>query len=395
MINRSLTPVLIDSLAHSPAVALLGPRQSGKTTLALDAAHVIDRPVVYLDLESEQDQAKLAQPELYLGDHTDKLVILDEVHRAPGLFPVLRGMIDRNRRAGNRTGQYLLLGSASLDLLKQSGETLAGRIAYLELAPFTLLEISHRPADELWLRGGFPESLLAASGARSLRWRQDFIRSYLERDIPQFGPRIAAETLRRFWGMLAHHQGGLLNTAQFARNLGVDGKTAAAYLDLLVDLLLVRRLPPWHANLGKRLVKTPKVYVRDSGLVHALLAISNKETLLAHPVVGRSWECFVIENLLVSSAGAVQGHFYRSSGGAEIDLLLAWPNGDLWAVEIKRSLTPKLERGFHAACADLKPTRKLVIYPGEESYRLAADIDVMNARSAAELIKSHQQSNSY
>jgi predicted AAA+ superfamily ATPase len=386
MISRSLTPALIDALAHSPAVALLGPRQAGKTTLALEVAKSIGRPSLYLDLESEQDRGKLAQAELYLADHVDKLVILDEVHRAPGLFPVLRGLIDKGRRAGRKAGRFLLLGSASLDLLKQSGETLAGRIAYLELTPFTLLETGHLPADNLWVRGGFPESLLAPGAARSLRWRRDFIRSYLERDIPQLGPRIAAETLRRFWGMLAHHQGGLLNTAQFARNLGVDAKTAASYLDLLVDLLLVRRLPPWHANLGKRLVKSPKVYVRDSGLVHALLGIADKEALLAHPVVGQSWECFVIENLLACAPDGVQGHFYRSSSGAEIDLLLAWPNGELWAIEIKRSLAPRLERGFHSACADLKPARKLVIYPGAETYRLAEDIEAMNPAGAALLV---------
>lgn len=386
MISRSLAPSLIDALANSPAVALLGPRQAGKTTLALEVAKATARPSLYLDLESEQDRGKLAQAELYLADHADQLVILGEVHRAPGLFPVLRGLIDKGRRAGKKTGRFLLLGSASLDLLKQSGETLAGRIAYLELAPFSLLETRHLPADELWVRGGFPESLLASSGARSLRWRHDFIRSYLERDIPQFGPRIAAETLRRFWGMLAHHQGGLLNTAQFARNLGVDAKTAAAYLDLLVDLLLVRRLPPWHANLGKRLVKSPKVYVRDSGLVHALLGIADKEALLSHPVVGQSWECFVIENLLACVPDGVQGHFYRSSAGAEIDLLLAWPNGKLWAIEIKRSLAPKLERGFHAACADLKPARKFVIYPGDERFRLAEDIEAMSPLSAAMLV---------
>lgn len=386
MIERTLTPFLLEALAYSPAVALIGPRQTGKTTLALEAAKTTGQPFIYLDLESEQDRAKLAQAELYLADHADKLVILDEVHRAPGLFPVLRGLIDRNRRTGRRFGNYLLLGSASLDLLKQSGETLAGRVAYLELTPFTLQETRHLPSDTLWVRGGFPDSLLAPSPARSLRWRQDFIRTYLERDIPQFGPRIAAETLRRFWSMLAHHQGGLLNTAQFARNLGVDGKTAAAYLDLLADLLLVRRLPPWHTNFGKRLVKSPKVYVRDSGLTHALLAIPDKETLLAHPILGQSWEGFVVENLLNSAPEGVQGYFYRSSGGAEIDLLLSWPNGNLWAVEIKRSLTPKLERGFHAACDDLKPARKLVIYPGEENYRLAEDIEVMSPRAAAQLL---------
>jgi len=385
MIDRILSPQLSDAVAHSPAVALLGPRQVGKTTLALEVGRHYH--ALYLDLESERDLAKLAQPELYLADHQDKLVILDEVHRVPGLFPVLRGLIDQGRRAGRRSGQYLLLGSASLDLLKQSGETLAGRITYLELAPFNMLETRKLPADDLWVRGGFPESLLASDATRSLRWRQDFIRTYLERDIPQFGPRIAAETLRRFWGMLAHHQGGLLNTAQFARNLGVDIKTAGSYLDLLVDLLLVRRLPPWHANLGKRLVKSPKVYVRDSGLVHALLNISDKEALLAHPVVGQSWECFVIENLLVCAATKAQGYFYRTSGGAEIDLLLLWPDGNLWAIEIKRSLSPKVERGFHTACADLVPARKFIVYPGTERYHLAADIEAISLEElASELV---------
>lgn len=387
MFSRFLYPQLSDAIAHSPAVALLGPRQVGKTTLAMEVGE--RNHALYLDLESEQDRAKLSQPELYLTDHLDKLVILDEVHRAPGLFPVLRGLIDRNRRAGHRSGQYLLLGSASPDLLKQSGETLAGRIAYLELTPLQVLETPDVPPDELWVRGGFPESLLAVDATHSLRWRQDFIRTYLERDIPQFGPRISAETLRRFWGMLAHQQGGMLNVAQLARNLGVDTKTAGGYLDLLVDLLLVRRLPPWHANLGKRLAKSPKVYVRDSGLVHALLNIADKESLLAHPVVGQSWESFVIENLLACVANKAQGFFYRTSGGAEIDLLLAWPNGSLWAIEIKRSLAPRIERGFHAACADLMPEKKFVVYPGIERYRTASDIEVISLNElAAELVRA-------
>ena len=372
MFPRRLLPQLAEELQHAPAVALLGPRQAGKTTLALKAAQAI--PSLYLDLESERDRAKLAQPELYLADHLDKLVILDEVHRAPGLFPVLRGLIDQARRGGKRAGQYLLLGSASLDLLQQSGETLAGRIAYLELGPLNILETGTDRADALWLRGGFPESLTAPSDTRSLRWRQNFIRTYLERDIPQFGPRIAAETLRRFWTMLAHHQSGLLNVAQLARNIGVDVKTAQSYIDLLCALLLVRRLPPWHANIGKRLVKSPKVYVRDSGLVHALLDIETKETLLSHPVVGASWEGFVIENILSCAPAHVQGFFYRTSGGAEVDLLLAWPGGELWAIEIKRSLSPKVERGFHAACDDLAPARKLVVYPGSESFPLGNDV---------------------
>ena len=386
MLERSLTTDLIDALQSAPATALLGPRQVGKTTLALQVGRQFD--ALYLDLESEQARARLAQPELYLAEHEKRLVILDEVHRAPGLFPVLRGLIDKGRRAGQTSGRFLLLGSAALDLLRQSGETLAGRITYLELAPFNVLETQDLSQDLLWLRGGFPDSLLATDGARSLRWRQDFIRTYLERDIPQFGRRIAAETLRRFWVMLAHHQGGLINAAQFARNLGVDAKTVASYLDLLVDLLVVRRLPPWHANVGKRLVKSPKVYVRDSGLAHALLAIGDMETLLSHPVVGASWECFVIEQLLVAGADRVQGYFYRTSGGAEIDLVLALPGGELWAVEIKRSLKPKVGRGFHAACDDIKPVRKFVVYPGSEAYPLAQDIQAIPLLELARLLHS-------
>ena len=380
MFERHLKAQLQQELAHSPAVALLGPRQVGKTTLALAVAQ--GHPSVYLDLESERDRARLAEPELLLPSLFDKLVILDEVHRAPALFPVLRGLIDHARRAGHRQGLYLLLGSASLDLLAQSGETLAGRIAYLELAPLTLLETGAAHQDSLWLRGGFPDSFTASSEARSLRWRQNFIRTYLERDIPQFGPRIAAETLRRFWTMLAHHQGGLLNVAQLARNLGVDAKTAHHYIDLLCDLLLVRRLQPWHTNLGKRLVKSPKVYVRDSGLVHALLDIASLHTLLAHPVVGASWEGWVLENLLACAPPDTQASFYRSSGGAEIDILLTLPGGSLTAIEVKRSLSPKVERGFHAACDDVKPQQRWVIYPGTESFPMAHDIEALPLASA-------------
>ena len=391
MIERRLLPILLQRLDEVPAVVLLGPRQAGKTTLSLALGK--PRGALYLDLESEQDRAKLAEPELYLSDHLGKLVILDEIHRAPGLFPLLRGLIDRARRGTKYHGLYLLLGSASLDLLKQAGETLAGRVSYLELDPFDALETGGTAADldRLWLRGGFPESFLAPGNARSLRWRQDFIRAYLERDIPQFGPRIAAQTLRRFWAMLAHHQGGMLNVAQLARNLGVDAKTASAYTDLLADLLLVRRLPSWHANVGKRLVKSPKVYVRDSGLVHALLAIGDKETLLSHPVVGASWEGFVIENLLAVAPEGVQGHFYRTSGGAEIDLVLSFPDGRLWAVEIKRSLSPRPERGFHAACTDISPARRFVVYPGEDTYSAGGDTQVVSLPALAHLLAGAKQ----
>jgi len=277
-----------------------------------------------------------------------------------------------------------------LEMLKQSGESLAGRVSYLELSPFDILEVTESAgdavADRLWLRGGFPDSFLAADEAQSLRWRQDFIRTYLERDIPQFGRRIPAEMLRRFWVMLAHNQSGLLNVAQLARNVGVDAKTAASYIDLLTDLLLVRRLPAWYANVGKRLVKSPKIFVRDSGIVHALLAITDKDTLLSHPVVGASWEGFVIENLLTVAPEGIQGYFYRTSGGAEIDLLLHFPDGRLWAVEVKRSLAPRPERGFHSGCADLNPVRRFVVYPGAETYPLSKDIQAIPLRELASLL---------
>lgn len=380
MITRRITPDVLELLDTSPAVALLGPRQVGKTTLALQIAGT--RPSIYLDLESDVDRAKMAEPELYLANHDDKLVILDEVHRLPGLFQNLRGLIDRGRRNGLRTGRFLLLGSASIDLMKQSSETLAGRIAYLEMHPLGGLEVATQDLFTLWVRGGFPESFLAAGDKGSLRWRQDFIRSYLERDIPMLGPRIPAETLRRFWTMLAHHQSSLLNAAEFARALGIDGKTVASYLDLLVDLLLVRRLEPWHANVSKRLVKSPKIYVRDSGLTHALLGLGTQEQLLGHPVSGGSWEGFVIETLSTAAPSGSQMNFYRTSAGAEIDLLLTLPGAVVWAIEIKRSLAPKVEKGFHLATEDIKPDRRILIYPGTESYPLPHSVEAMSLVTA-------------
>lgn len=376
MISRVLSDKLLYLLDSFPAVALLGPRQAGKTTLALEVAGDIDS--MYLDLESEADKAKLTDAELFLEGHEDKLVILDEVQRLPNLFQPLRSLIDKGRRRGKKVGRFLLLGSASMDLLRQSGESLAGRIAYLELQPFNLLEVRAERGDALWLRGGFPDSFLAPSEPKSMLWRRNFIRTYLERDIPQFGPRIPAETLQRFWTMLAHSQGGLFNASQLARGLGVTGKTVSTYLDLLVDLLLVRRLPPMHRNVGKRLVKSPKVYVRDSGLVHALLGIGDMDALLGHPVVGLSWEGFAIENLISVAPEETRAGFYRTSAGAEIDLVLELPGGKLWAVEFKRGLAPRLEKGFHHAREDMQPERSFVVYAGQDRFKLATDVEAIN-----------------
>lgn len=366
MIPRRLASELADRLASVPAVVLLGPRQVGKTTLALDPS--ISQGAVYLDLESERDRAKLAEPELYLQNLSGRLVILDEVHRAPELFSVLRGLIDQARMKGIRAGMYLLLGSGAPDVLQRSSESLAGRVSYMELTGFTLGEVDD--ADRLWLRGGFPDSYLASTEQASVDWRSDFIRTYLEREIPQLGPRLPAETLRRLWTMLAHGQGSFLNLTRLANNVGIDERTVRRYVDVLVDLMLVRRLPVWHTNVGKRLVRSPKVFVRDSGLVHSLLGIDDLETLLSHPVVGASWEGFVIEDLISALPDGWEAFTYRTHAGAEIDLVLVPRGGRPWAVEIKRSLNPKLERGFYTACEDIKAEQRLVVYPGDETFDL-------------------------
>ena len=382
MIPRVAKARLLDLLQRFPAVALLGPRQAGKTTLALSLEEQLRPQALYLDLELPSDRAKLADPELYLSQHRDRLVILDEIHRLPDIFQTLRSLIDRRRRTGRKVSQFLLLGSASMDLMHQSAETLAGRIAYLELTPFTAAEVggtSPSAPDALWLRGGFPESFLADDDEGSFEWRTAFIQTYLERDVPALGPRVPAETLRRFWQMLAHNQGQMFNGAQLAAGLGVSGHTIARYLDILVDLLLVRRLQPWASNARKRLVRSPKVYVRDSGLVHALLGIRTQEELFGHPIVGPSWEGMLIENILSSLPATVRSWFYRTSAGAEIDLVLEFGHKNIWAIEIKRSISnPVPSKGFYIGCADLKAARQIVLYPGKESYRTDPRSEVMS-----------------
>ena len=383
MTPRRIQPLVEDRLSHLPAVALLGPRQAGKTTLALAIAE--GRKSVYLDLESPLDREKLSDPIFYLSGHEEDLVIIDEVQRMPELFEILRGLIDQGRRRGKKSGRFLLLGSASIDLLRQS-ETLAGRIAYIELSPLDALEVGAEQHGRLWVRGGFPESFLADSESRSLVWRQDFIRTYLERDIPQLGPRIPATTLQRFWTMLAHVQGGLFNAAHLARGLAVDGKTVSRYLDLLTDLMLARQLQPFQTNAGKRLVKSPKVYVRDSGIVHALLNIGDREALLGHPVSGTSWEGFVIENLIAAAPTRTAPLFYRTAAGAEVDLLLEIPTHGLWAIDIKRGLTARPEKGFFVACGDLQPARRFLVNAGSERRAVDADTEVIGLEELTRML---------
>lgn len=361
-------------------MAILGPRQVGKTTLALDLVQqqMRDAAPLYLDLESPADLARLSDPEAFFAANADRLLVLDEVQRVPGLFMVLRGCIDRLRRAGAPAGRFLLLGSASIDLLAQSSESLAGRLAYVELAPFIVTELSLDEAatpGALWLRGGFPQSYLARSDAASLRWRQQFITTYLERDIPQLGPRIPAQTLRRLWTMLAYEQAQMLNAARLAASMAVSGQTIARYLDLLCDLLLVRRLQPWARQSSKRLVKAPKVYVRDSGLVHALLGLETADALLSHPVVGGSWEGWIIENLLACVPAGTEASYYRTAVGAEIDLVLELPGRGAWAVEIKRSSAPSVSKGFHLACDDIRAARRLVVSAANARFPMAGGIE--------------------
>ncbi len=367
MFFRDLKDKIIEGLAHNPVVAILGPRQVGKTTLALEVAE--DRDSIYLDLESPKDLAKLQDAEAYLTLQKDKLVILDEVQRKPELFQVLRSIIDKGRRKGKGNGQFLILGSASIDLLQQSSETLAGRIQYLELGGLTYNEVDG-DINKLWLRGGFPSSYQAKNDSISTQWREDFIRTYLERDVPQLGPRVPATTLRRLWTMLAHLQGSMMNTSKLASGLDISNMTASRYIDLLCDLLLVRKVQPYYTNTKKRLVKTPKVYVRDSGLLHQLLNITTLDNLLSYPLVGASWEGFVIENILTAAPQQAKYSFYRTSAGAEIDLILELPKRQTWAIEIKRSSSPKVKQGFHIACEDIKPTKKFVVYNGGESFPL-------------------------
>ncbi|MDH3392507.1 MAG: ATP-binding protein [Desulfobulbaceae bacterium] len=370
-LHRKIETELAECVADSPAVAVLGPRQAGKSTLA--RAFVDKFPdAVYLDLEKPSDLAKLREPELFFAQHADKLVCLDEVQRVPEIFAPLRAIIDSRAR----NGQFLILGSASRDLIRQSSESLAGRIVYLELTPFRYSEIdsvdSTLSLQEFWQRGGFPDSLLAKSEKSSRRWRENFIRTFLERDIPQFGFRIPAPTLRRVWQMCAHNQGQLLNSSQFGSALGVSHTTFRSYLDLLAETFMLRILPAYAANLKKRLVKAPKVYLRDTGILHALLALDTFDDLMGHPVFGASWETVAMENVIAAFPGW-EPFFYRTAAGAEIDLVLVRGSKKI-AFEFKASASPRVTRGFWSALADLEIKQAWVIAPVEEQYWLKENV---------------------
>jgi predicted AAA+ superfamily ATPase len=389
MIIRLAEETVRQKLAHMPAVVLLGPRQVGKTTLARQIAADWPDGSVYLDLERPADRLRLDDADSYMRAQQGKLVILDEIHRAPGVFEILRGIIDDNRRAGQRNGQFLLLGAAALDLMRQSSETLAGRVAYLDIAPLDIGDTGAAGIDDacLWLRGGFPDSLLAPDDSRSLDWRRDFIRSYLERDVPMFAPRLPAESIGRLWTMLAHLQGSILNQARLASALGVSSPTVDRYIDLLVDLQLLRRLRPWSGNVGKRLVKSPKVYVRDSGILHGLLELETQNDLLGHPVCGMSYEGHCIESLIQAAGSRRAAYYYRTHAGAEIDLLLEKGGQPEMAIEIKRSSAPSPAKGFAQACDDLGIAQRYVVYPGQERFPLRHDAQAIGLRELAALLR--------
>jgi hypothetical protein len=365
MIERDLRQNILRSLRKYPVVAILGSRQVGKTTLAKTISAAADRDTIYLDLELDSDLNKLKDPELYLRHFAHALVVIDEIQRMPTLFPLMRALVDQQRTGG----RFLILGSASPDLMRHSSESLAGRIIYHELTPFNLHEV-HEDMRTLWLRGGYPESYLSGDDDESFTWRESYIRTCLERDIPQLGIHIPAVQLRRFWTMIAHSHGQLWNASKIASSLGISNMTARRYLDILEDTFLIRQLQPFHTKAKKRTIKSPKVYIRDSGLLHALLKISSLDDLQGHPAIGSSWEGFVIEQIAGLLPGGTEIYFYRTGAGAEIDLLFFDKKRSPVAVEIKYSLSPGIKKGFRNACNDLSCKKSFIVYPGEEMYPL-------------------------
>ncbi len=387
MIKRNLEKQILDSLKHFPVVAILGPRQVGKTTLAKEIKKKVSKKVIYLDLELTSDLNKLNEPELFLGqfDFSTHMIIIDEIQRKPQLFSLLRALIDNNRMPGS----FLILGSASRDLIKQSSETLAGRIVFHELTPFTLDEVggSGKNVKRLWECGGFPESYLTKDTNSSYLWREAFIRTYLERDIPQLGIHIPSPQLKRFWTMIAHNHGQLFNANQLAKGLGVSAPTVRHYLSILEETFIIRQIRPYYSNLKKRLIKSPKIYVRDTGLLHNLLMINTYDQLQGHPSLGYSWEGFVLEQILDSLPVGWDAYFYRTATGVEIDLILIKHGNKPIAVEVKYSLSPRLGKGFNMAFDDLKCERGFVINPGNDIYPLKDSVTTLPVSKIKEIFK--------
>lgn len=396
MIPREIYQVVQSRLKHFDSVALLGPRQVGKTTLAQKIAAEWGKDAQYLDLELRTDREELGDnPLTYFSRHSDQLLILDEIHRVPEIFQDLRVQIDKHRM-NNTAGRFLILGSASMVLMHQSTESLAGRISYVDMAPLTLSEVwkhsisqsenTDKLVNRIWLQGGFPLAF-THNPAESLQWREDFIRTYLERDLAQFGLRVSSDRMDLFWRMIANDQGGLFNAERYAKSLRVSGNTVRHYLEISRQLLMVRVLSPWFANLDKRLVKSPRIYVRDSGILHALLYVQTTDNLMRHPVAGKSWEGFVIENLVEAASSRANSYFYRTSAGAEVDLVLEFAGGKCWAFEVKLSNEPTLKRGFHSGANDIQAERRILVHPRMESFLMRHDVEAMSLLDAMNEVK--------
>lgn len=388
MIRRWISKKLISQLQFMPSVALLGPRQVGKTTLARQL--LPKKNVHYLDLESPADQLKITDPLSYFERYKQQLIILDEIQRMPDLFQTIRGVIDQRRLEGQKHGHFLFLGSASMELLRQSSESLAGRISYLYLGGFSYVEVRDISADtiqKLWFRGGFPESFLAHQEQQAMQWLENMLLTYVERDLPQFGIQIPSRRILRFWHMLAHLQGEIINKSQLATNLEVDAKTVSNYLDLMEDLLLIRRINPWHGNGQKRLIKSPRYYIRDSGMLHQLLRIPHSDDLFSHPILGKSWEGFVIEQIHLLLPSGINTFFYRTSHGAEADLVIEWSHTERWVIEIKFGKAPKIKPSFYAIEDELNASEAFVIYGGEDRYPLKTTVDMISLADFLQLLE--------
>ena len=375
MIPRDhIVSAITTALARNRVVVIVGPRQSGKTTLA--RLMLSDDSVNYFDLENPAMLARLDEPMTALAPLRG-LVVIDEVQRKPDLFPILRVLADRE----GSPAKFLILGSASGDLMRQTSESLAGRVHWIRIGGFTLDEVGLDRERALWLRGGFPVSFLADTDQASHTWRSEFVTTLLERDFPQWGVRVPSATLLRFWTMLAHYHGQTWNGAEIGRSMGLSGAVVRGYLDLMTDALMVRQLQPWHANLGKRQVKSPKVYIRDSGILHQLLGISTEQALVSHPKLGASWEGFVIEHVLMNEP-PYSSYFWATHQGAEIDLVLQRPDG-LYGVEVKRADVPRLNQSIRIAMEDLGLKRVAVLYPGRQRYPIADRVEAVPFRDLA------------
>lgn len=381
MIIRELQKSIQQSIKEFPITGILGSRQVGKTTLAKAIKECLAKRMIYIDLELPSDRDKLRDPELYLRQFPDDVVIIDEIQRMPELFPLMRALVDQ----GVKKGRFLILGSASPELIRHASESLAGRIVYHELAPLNLRETGYESLTKLWLRGGYPESFLAGNDERSFAWREAYIRTYLEMDIPRLGIQIPSLQLRRFWSMIAHSHGQLWNASKLAGSLGLSAPTIRRYLDILSETFIARQIQPYYANIKKRLVKSPKVYIRDSGLLHTLLKIMTLDDLQSHPLLGSSWEGFIMEQIISALPGRRDIYFYRTSAGAELDLLFFNKRNKPVAIEIKYSLSPGISKGFRNAFEDLSCAKGFIVYPGEESYPLAEKIFTLPAKNLADL----------